>query len=504
MTPGGSQWNASVDAQWNAVSHPHNVPPKQVPNGAGDIYFATIDYQFRRGKGKDSKDASGWDPVKWAYSEAEASRHAREYNEPYAIYFCSEFTAILAGEGYVAYMRFRNANAGQMPLLTVMDYTAVLEQFRYAGISLFVKVPDDREHAALFNRYDCAPGTLLMCAPDGSKLAVFAGNNCNALSVGEFLANDYDKKMGTWQDENRKDADQWRRLQKARRICAGLLVTLDDSRLQHLVCFGRKIVTGDSPAGDAAFQALKDLGVRTIIRVDGQPPETERADKLGMTSVHLPLSFSGITQGQAQALAKAVRDLPGPVYIHGISSDRRAAAAAAVASVVLGDFTPEQAEAALAVSGVPANRDNGLYASIKSLTSLPLEKLGDVEFNFSAKSSVSRLTAAMVQIQKTWSRIEEAQKLRWKIPDARKDLNVGADSLELIDRCVAAGSMDSVKNLPRASERLLETRTALTQLQRQWQSGHAGAAEIDKLDAAYQRATGSCVACHEEYRDRMK
>jgi cytochrome c556 len=64
--------------------------------------------------------------------------------------------------------------------------------------------------------------------------------------------------------------------------------------------------------------------------------------------------------------------------------------------------------------------------------------------------------------------------------------------------------MDSVKNLPRASERLLETRTALTQLQRQWQSGHAGAAEIDKLDAAYQRAAGSCVACHEEYRDRTK
>src|SRR5262245_29349048 len=72
--------------------------------------------------------------------------------------------------------------------------------------------------------------------------------------------------------------------------------------------------SGGEPRGAETFAALQELGVRTIISVDGAAPDVEAARKLGIRYVHLPIGYDGIPREQAVRIIKAVRLMPGPVY----------------------------------------------------------------------------------------------------------------------------------------------------------------------------------------------
>ena len=77
-----------------------------------------------------------------------------------------------------------------------------------------------------------------------------------------------------------------------------------------------RVISGGLPNGEAAFRELRDLGVKTIISVDGAQPDVAGARKYGLRYVHLPHGYDGISRTRQRELAKAVRDLPGPAYIH--------------------------------------------------------------------------------------------------------------------------------------------------------------------------------------------
>src|SRR5579883_2265955 len=48
-----------------------------------------------------------------------------------------------------------------------------------------------------------------------------------------------------------------------------------------------KLFSGSSPEGDEGFRSLKELGVRTVISVDGSRPDVERARKFGLRYIHI-------------------------------------------------------------------------------------------------------------------------------------------------------------------------------------------------------------------------
>jgi protein tyrosine phosphatase (PTP) superfamily phosphohydrolase (DUF442 family) len=77
-----------------------------------------------------------------------------------------------------------------------------------------------------------------------------------------------------------------------------------------------KLMSGSSPDVDAGFKSLKELGVKTVISVDGAKPDIVHAHKYGLRYVHIPFGYDGIPRQQVLRLARAVRDLPGPIYIH--------------------------------------------------------------------------------------------------------------------------------------------------------------------------------------------
>lgn len=91
-----------------------------------------------------------------------------------------------------------------------------------------------------------------------------------------------------------------------------------------------KLLSGSVPEGDLGFQTLQKLGVKTIITVDGAKPDVERAKKFSMRYVHLPIGYDGVPADQGLRLAKAVRDLPGLIYMHCHHGKHRSPAAAVV------------------------------------------------------------------------------------------------------------------------------------------------------------------------------
>src|SRR5262245_48277837 len=115
----------------------------------------------------------------------------------------------------------------------------------------------------------------------------------------------------------------------------------------HLPCaieIHPQVISGGLPEGEAAFQDLAALGIKTIISVDGATPDVATAKKHGLRYVHLPHGYDGISAARAAELAKAVRDLPGPIYIHCHHGKHRSPAAAAVACVAAGLTDASDAE----------------------------------------------------------------------------------------------------------------------------------------------------------------
>lgn len=77
-----------------------------------------------------------------------------------------------------------------------------------------------------------------------------------------------------------------------------------------------KLYRGGVPIGEAGYRSLQGLGIKTIISVDGAPPDLVLARKFSMRYVQLPFGYDGCPTPTANAIVKVVRDLPGPVYIH--------------------------------------------------------------------------------------------------------------------------------------------------------------------------------------------
>ncbi|HVR84282.1 MAG TPA: hypothetical protein VMU54_08225, partial [Planctomycetota bacterium] len=112
-----------------------------------------------------------------------------------------------------------------------------------------------------------------------------------------------------------------------------------------------KVLSGAQPEGDAAFEELSALGVKTLISVDGAKPDVDTARKHGLRYVHLPIGYDGVPSERALQLAKAIEELDGPIYMHCHHGQHRGPAAAVVACVVAGRMDTTRAVETLRTLG---------------------------------------------------------------------------------------------------------------------------------------------------------
>lgn len=268
--------------------------------------------------------------------------------------------------------------------------------------------------------------------------------------------------------------------------------------LHNVHWLSTKIVSGAAPEGDAAFDELRSMGVKTIITVDGATPDLARAEARGMRYVHIPITYAQANKPQQLELARAVRDLPGPIFIHCHHGKHRGPAAAASAAVLLGLVTPDEGVAFMKTAGTAPNYQ-GLYACVADARPAAADAIDAAPSDFPAVRKPKGITAAMVDIDEAYEHLGEIASAGWKTPKAHPDLVPVLEAGRLTDllrvsaedRKAQALGDDFQKQLASAIARAAALEDGLT-----------GGAPATELDARWKLVVASCKDCHAAHRDR--
>ncbi len=281
-------------------------------------------------------------------------------------------------------------------------------------------------------------------------------------------------------------------------------IKLDTKHLPNSVQIHSKVISGGLPEGDAGFAELASLGVVTIISVDGATPDVEAARRHGMRYVHLPHGYDGITDQRVKELAKAVRELEGPIYIHCHHGKHRSPAAASVACVAAGLISNAAAVPFLELAGTSRNY-RGLYQAASDARKLEASMLDQLDVEFRERVSVPPMAEAMVRLDHTHDNLKLIGDSDWRTPPAHPDLEPAHEALQLREHFTELLRTDEVKRQPEAFiEMLRDSESSADKLEkmlRDWQAASYRdelPAEISKLA---NRIDTQCTACHVQYRD---
>jgi protein tyrosine phosphatase (PTP) superfamily phosphohydrolase (DUF442 family) len=277
---------------------------------------------------------------------------------------------------------------------------------------------------------------------------------------------------------------------------------IDDPRLVNAYRVHPRVISGGEPDREA-FQALAELGVRTIISVDGARPDVELAREHGLRYVHLPHGYDGIPERRILELAKGVRDLPGPVFIHCHHGKHRSPAAAATACVAAGLIPSERAEAVLRAAGTSENY-RGLYKVALSSRPLNPSVLDDLRIEFPETADVPPLAEAMVALERTWDHVQAVAAAGWKPMEQHPDLSPAHEALllrehftELLRSEEASDDPEPFLEMLRESERAARTIEVALNAPGDSKTPHA----LERLEAPLGVIEHHCSACHRQFRD---
>ena len=271
-----------------------------------------------------------------------------------------------------------------------------------------------------------------------------------------------------------------------------------------------KLVSGAQPEGEDGFKQLAEMGVKTIISVDGAKPDVAAARRHGLRYVHLPIGYDDVTADEGRQIAKAIEELPGPIYLHCHHGRHRSAAALAVACVVSGRLKPEQADSVLRTFGTGENY-KGLWASARDARPLAKDVLSELKIDFVETAKVPPMADAMVAIDETMERLKQAAKAGWRAPADHPDLDPPHEALQLREKLHELGRTKAAReDHPEDFRRLMTENEATAQeledALRAWgaKRGAAGATDLKAptgIDAAMKAVSAGCTACHKAHRD---
>lgn len=262
-----------------------------------------------------------------------------------------------------------------------------------------------------------------------------------------------------------------------------------------------KIISGGLPEGDEAFKELADLGVKTVISVDGMMPDLETAKRHGLRYVHLPHGYDKIPEQTGHELAKAVRDLPGPIYIHCHHGKHRSPSASAVACVEAGLVAPENALVILKTAGTSENY-RGLYESARKARPLDKAFLDNLDVEFHEVAKIPPMAEAMVALEHTFDHMKQIAAAGWKAPPKHPDLDPAHEALLLKEHYAEMLRSDDVKTREEKFRLYLrESETAAQELEDILNKSPLSA---DKAKTALESVTSRCATCHKDYRDNAR
>jgi len=273
---------------------------------------------------------------------------------------------------------------------------------------------------------------------------------------------------------------------------------LDGAGLHNVFRVSDRIYSGSSPDGVAGFAAIQQLGVKTVISVDGAKPDVDAARRHGLRYVHLPFSYDSIPRDRVLDLVKAATDLPGPIYVHCHHGKHRGPAAVAAIQLCTDPaWDADRAEAWFRMAGTDP-RYTGLTALARSIVRPTPEELARVPGDFPAVAPVADLACLMVEVDRRWDHLKLAKAASWSAPPDHPDIDPAHEALQLLELFREATRLISVKHRgPAFATLLAEAESAATALE-------AGLRVKDgvRVTAAFARSATACATCHEQHRDK--
>jgi protein tyrosine phosphatase (PTP) superfamily phosphohydrolase (DUF442 family) len=292
--------------------------------------------------------------------------------------------------------------------------------------------------------------------------------------------------------------------EEARRSIVHELIRLPSENLRNMVQVHPKVISGGLPDSHEAFEELAVLGVKTIISVDGAIPNVDAANRFGLTYVHLPHGYHGIANVRVKELARAVRHLPGPIYIHCHHGKHRSPAAASVACVSAGLIAPADAIRILEFAGTDPHY-RGLYQSAQNAKALDPRLLDRFDVKFRAVNDVRAMAERMVQLNQTHENLKQLAGAGWKTPDDHSDPDAVHEALLLKEHFTELLRTEDVRTQPTDFKTWLrDSETAadnIGRILRQWRLGSEQEAASEILNSYANLITTACRNCHAVYRD---
>jgi protein tyrosine phosphatase (PTP) superfamily phosphohydrolase (DUF442 family) len=264
-----------------------------------------------------------------------------------------------------------------------------------------------------------------------------------------------------------------------------------------------KLYSGSAPEGKTGFSALQRLGVKTVISVDGAQPDLKSAREFGLHHVHLPVGYDGISRDQALRLAKAVKELPGPIYIHCHHGQHRGPAAAAVVRLCL----DQQCTAAMAVEVMKRAgtdpRYQGLFDAPRKIVRPTMAELAALPADFPETSPVALLTQAMAAIDRHWDHLIQVRAVGWNSPPEHPDIDPAHEALQVVEHYREVVRLPKTRERPEEFRRLLDAaeKAAVTLrdlLERKPNNDRVTTARVEQ---AFQQSKAACTQCHAKFRD---
>lgn len=259
----------------------------------------------------------------------------------------------------------------------------------------------------------------------------------------------------------------------------------------------RTILSGSVPEGGQGFDELKARGIRTIISVDGASPDVAAAKARGMRYVHIPIQYSDVTEQQKLDIARAVRDLPGPVYIHCHHGKHRSPAASAAVAIALGLATPEEGLAFMKTAGT-APSYKGLYASVARASVVSAAAIDSASGDFADVRKPDGMVAAMVEVDAAYERLALVRAAGWVTPKDHPDLVPASEAGQLADHMRTSGEDPKSKALGAEYQVML---AAAVKCAEELEEALVKGAPKAELESRWKVVVASCKDCHAGYRD---
>jgi hypothetical protein len=202
-------------------------------------------------------------------------------------------------------------------------------------------------------------------------------------------------------------------------------------------------------------------------------------------------------------MARAVRDLPGPVYVHCHHGKHRGPAAAAVALLCLDGQCPAAAAVAFLRQAGTDPRYTELYAAPRLLRRPTKADLDRVPADFPEAAEVAALAQVMVQLDERLEHLKQLRAAGWAVPKEAPDLDPPHEALQLVEQYREAARLAEVKR--RHGEfrrRLADAEAGARALEGVLRRGRApGAVDAAAAEVAFRQVAAACSRCHARYRD---